>query len=469
LNTRVILIIAALVLAGGVLRFYKLTYQSLWYDEIHTVLRSGPEVSIPSIMGYAENSEVDQPPVFFLYTHFILKAFGVSDITVRLGSVLMGLLAIPVMYFLGREVVNSETGIFAATLTTVNYFHIFHSQEARFYTLLFLLSALSYLFMVRAFKYVRIIDFVLYSLFTVLLLYTHYFGIVVFAAQVLTFVVLVFYKWNDRKFIIFGFASGLLICLAFLPWLPIVLKHNQVGSFWVRKPTWYFMLDYVYNYLGKDAVQVALFAFFIFLFVRQFIKKDYQELQSRQVYLILILWLLISYLIPYIRSIVSTPILHMRYMIISLPAWILVFSAGWSAIANKKRRIGLMVALIVISLANLVFFRKHYTKIQKTQIREAALLVKNKNDRNTPVLSTYCDYYQYYFNNGMTILRADTSLVSKEDRFWLLQLQALSPEELTQELKLFEDKFNVAESHQFHGTAAILLTRKPKMNPEPTP
>lgn len=462
MSQRVILFIAALVLVGGALRVYKLNYQSLWYDEIHTVIRSGPDVTIPSIIGYAENSEVDQPPVFFLYMHFVLDVFGVSDRTVRLGSVFLGLLAIPVMYFLGREIVNAETGIFAAALTTVNFFHIYHSQEARFYTLLFLLSALSYLFMIRGFRYVRIIDFIFYTLFTVLLLYTHYFGMVIFAAQVLTFAVLAFYKWHDRRFMIFGFSSGLLIGLAFLPWLSIVLKHNQVGSFWIGRPTWYFLLEYFYNYFGKDMIQSALFVFFTFLFVRQFVRKDFADPQTRQVYIILIFWLVISYLIPYIKSIVDTPILHMRYMIISLPALILIFSAGWSAIPNKKWRFGLMYALIVISVANLIFFRKHYIKIQKQQMREAALVVKDKNYSNTPVLAVSNDYYQYYFRNGISVLPADPSMVSKFDQFWLLQIQFFSPEELAQEIKVFESEFKVAEHHQFHHATAVLLTRMPK-------
>ncbi len=458
MKTHIAAIIVALVLVGGALRFYKLNYQSLWYDEIHTVLRSGPGVTISSIIGYAENSAVDQPPVFFVYTHLLLEALGVSDFTVRLGSVLTGLLAIPVMFFLGREVLNEDTGIFAATLTTVNYFHIYHSQEARFYTMLFLLSALSYLFMIRAVKYSRVLDFALYFTFTVLLLYTHYFGMVIFAAQVITFIVLAFHKWNDRKFIILGFSSGLLIGLAFLPWLTIILKHSEVGAFWIGKPKWYFVLEYFYNYFGKDAIQAAVFVFFIFLFIRQFAKKEFAGTQSSHIYLILTLWLVTSYLIPYVRSVVSTPILHIRYMIISLPAWILIFGAGWSTIPNKKWRNVLLVAVFVLSIANLFLFRKHFTKIKKQQMREAAAAVKQGAD--APVVATYSEYYQYYFNEGTTVMPANNPQLSVQDRFWLLHIRFFSADELAQELKPFEDNFDVTERHEFHHAAAVLLTRK---------
>ncbi len=465
MNTRIIFLLSALTLFGGALRLYNLNYQSLWYDEIHTVIRSDSTNSIQSIVGYAENSDVDQPPAFFVYNHLTFKVFGVGEMGVRLGSVLLGILAIPVMYFLGREIINSESGVLAAVLTTVNYFHIYYSQEARFYTMTFLLSALSYLFLVRAFKYVRVVDFALYTLFSILLLYSHYYGMVIFATQVITFVVLIaFFKRNDRKFITLGFLSGLIVGLCFLPYLSVFLKHNQTPSFWIQEPSWFFILDYFYSYFGKDILQTLVFVTLIFLFVRQLLKKDCPE-QLRPVYIILLLWLVVSYLIPFIRSIVSTPILHIRYTIVSLPAWIIIFCVGWSTLNGKKWKLILMSALIVVSLVNLIFFRKHYTKIQKQQMREAALFVQQNKKGNTPVYSQFAEYYQYYFRNAEKIGFADPNQLSHTDRFWLLQARFFSPEEFTQELKQYENSFDVIENRQFHNTAAVLLVRRDQDKP----
>src|SRR5688500_14378417 len=93
-----------ITLTGSALRLYDLTYQSLWYDELHTVFRSIPEKnSIQSILDYAETSAVDQPPVFFLFTYFTFEVFGESEWVVRFGSAVLGILAIPIMFFLGRE------------------------------------------------------------------------------------------------------------------------------------------------------------------------------------------------------------------------------------------------------------------------------------------------------------------------------------------------------------------------------
>ena len=456
-----ILLLLNLILAGGILRLYKLNYQSLWYDEIHTVLRSLPANSIGSILGYAENSEVDQPPVFFLYTYFSFKILGVSETTVRLGSALLGILAIPVMYFLGREFKDSESGIFAAALTAVNYFHIYYSQEARFYTMTFLLTALSYLFFVRAVKYVRGVDFVLYGVFIILLLYTHYFGMVIFATQVLTFLVLaILYRRSDRKFVVLGLVTGVIVMISFLPWVPVILKHSEVGSFWIQKPTLLFMLEYFYNYFGKDIVQTLVLAGLIFLFIRHSLKKEYSETKTRQLYIVVVFWLIISYAIPFVRSVTATPIMHIRYTIITVPAWIIIFSLGWATLKSKKWRHGLLIFLIVISVANLVIFRKHYSKIQKQQMREVALLVQQKKDAGVPVYSVFAEHYQFYFNKGDTIHFSDPGQMTDIERFWLLQAEFFSSDELTQELDQYLDTFEIAENHQFHKTAAVLLVRK---------
>lgn len=85
-------------------------------------------------------------------------------------------------------------------------------------------------------------------------------------------------------------------------------------------------MDYFYNYFGKEILQSVILVGLTFLFIRELLKKTVAEPQRRQLYIILFLWLLVSCLIPFVRSIISTPIMHIRYTIITLPAWIIIFS-----------------------------------------------------------------------------------------------------------------------------------------------
>src|SRR5574344_999918 len=76
-------------------------------------------------------------PFYYLSLKFFTHFFGSSDGILRLTSVIPGVLAIPMMYFLGKELKDSKTGITASAITSVSAFLIYFSQEVRFYEILF--------------------------------------------------------------------------------------------------------------------------------------------------------------------------------------------------------------------------------------------------------------------------------------------------------------------------------------------
>src|SRR6185503_270051 len=142
-------VLAGVILLGAALRLYHLDYQSLWLDELHSIIPTDPNNSLLSIIEY---SKKDQPPLFFIYIHYAFTLFGYNELVGRMASAFLGLLGIVVIYFLGKECEGKAVGLFAASLTAISYYHIYYSQELRFYSMSFLFSALSYLFFIRAFK-----------------------------------------------------------------------------------------------------------------------------------------------------------------------------------------------------------------------------------------------------------------------------------------------------------------------------
>src|SRR5712672_789450 len=116
-----------------ILRTYKLDYQSLWHDEIHSMNGPSPDKTFDEVVEYSKH---DQPPVHFIIMHYWTKAFGFNDFEGRLPSVLFGIIGVMVMFFLGQELKSDKVGLVAAFIASINYFHILHSQEARFYSLL---------------------------------------------------------------------------------------------------------------------------------------------------------------------------------------------------------------------------------------------------------------------------------------------------------------------------------------------
>src|SRR6187551_1423129 len=88
-------VLTGIILLAILLRLYHLDYQSLWLDELYSVLPTDPSFSLKTVV---ELSVGDQPPLFFIYIHYFFKIFGYNEIVGRMGCLIIGILSIPVMY-----------------------------------------------------------------------------------------------------------------------------------------------------------------------------------------------------------------------------------------------------------------------------------------------------------------------------------------------------------------------------------
>ncbi|HEX2392526.1 MAG TPA: glycosyltransferase family 39 protein [Solirubrobacterales bacterium] len=142
-------ILAGIVALGAVLRFATLDLQSYRYDEAVTVGR----VLHPSFFDtFSEvpNSE-STPPLYYLVAWLWTRPFGTGEVWLRSLSALAGTASIAVVY-LGAVALPlpRRAGLIAAAAVAVSPVLIWFSQDARAYALVFLLTALSFLFFARA-------------------------------------------------------------------------------------------------------------------------------------------------------------------------------------------------------------------------------------------------------------------------------------------------------------------------------
>jgi hypothetical protein len=130
-----IAIIAIIILAFA-LRIYRLDHQSIWYDEGVSVYFASQNLK-DLVAGVSTDNH---PPLHFLALHFWLKLAGQSEFSVRFLSLISGVLSVPLLFKLGRELFNRRVGSLAAFLLSISPFHVWFSQEGRMYTLAALLS-----------------------------------------------------------------------------------------------------------------------------------------------------------------------------------------------------------------------------------------------------------------------------------------------------------------------------------------
>jgi hypothetical protein len=60
-----------------------------------------------------------------------MMLFGTSEVAVRLLSALFGVLAIPMIYLVGRELFNEEAGLVGALILALSSFNIYSTSTTR--------------------------------------------------------------------------------------------------------------------------------------------------------------------------------------------------------------------------------------------------------------------------------------------------------------------------------------------------
>jgi mannosyltransferase len=137
------MLLGAITLLAAVLRFYKLGEWSFWIDEIYTLDRAQAHYSSPELILKNIPPTRYWIPISTILTAQIFNLIGISEWSARLVSSLIGIFTIPILYIPIKKISGHPTALIAMLLLAISPWHIFWSQNARFYTALMLFSALA--------------------------------------------------------------------------------------------------------------------------------------------------------------------------------------------------------------------------------------------------------------------------------------------------------------------------------------
>ena len=225
-------IVLALVLLAFALRTFRLDGYAFRGDESFTVLF----VTQPMDQLWDEIRNIEpNPPLYYLLLRGALRLWGESDWAARFLSAWFGVLAVPLIYRLGRALLagraagkgpgGSERAIgewapvLAALILAINPYQIWHSQDVRNYSVWPAISLFSLCFLVKALRHPsggRPWLWVGYVVTALLSIYTHYYD--AFSLLFQNAFVLLFY-WRQRAILGRWIASQAVVALLFVPWL----------------------------------------------------------------------------------------------------------------------------------------------------------------------------------------------------------------------------------------------------------
>src|SRR3989344_1539594 len=290
-----------LVLAFS-LRLWGIGSEPYWVDEEFSVTHSS--LTFGEIIA---NAGIDtHPPLYYIILHFWMNVFGDSEIYTRLLSSIFGILAVFMMYLLGKLLFNSEVGIISSFILALSTFHIAHSQEARMYPLMVILTLISMYFFVKLIKEMKegkeigkeksevkkegrgafwsaffTNSTIYYTLSSILLLYTHIYGVFIIIAQNL-FIILI-----------------------------AILSRSQKGK----------LITKIIHLKKWSAIQILIFVLSGFMWnkskgtLRNISAKIFSNVESdsNSLWILLVLWLLVPILLPFLISIFGFPLYSPKY------------------------------------------------------------------------------------------------------------------------------------------------------------
>ena len=229
-----------LVLAGlGMgLRIDDLDRKSLWGDEVFTIERA-TQPSVADTIQNVKNSPF--PPGYYIFLRIWLRFVGLSDVTLRLPAMALGVLVLPATYLAWYPLLGRRASLWAIALLSLNAFHIWYSSDAKMYSLIWILSTLS------SASFLRIllglprwpVWCVVYGVCNAALPLVSYVGIVPLMVQVAFAIVILIVRPELRRMLSrLAMINGLSI-IPFLFWLPIAFEAatHRTGIGWIPAAT----------------------------------------------------------------------------------------------------------------------------------------------------------------------------------------------------------------------------------------
>jgi len=320
--------------------------QSLWYDEVFSLVTSRAWTGMLEAMAGREANMW----LYLFLMHGWLK-LGDSEFVVRGLSVIFAVLTVPAIFGLGRVLFGSAAARMAVVLLPVNAFFIHYAQEARAYSLFIFLSALSGYFFAAALRRPALRNRGGYILTGALSIYAHLFGVLNLAAQAVALAA-AGPKGKERLRWILGWGAMALLLL------PLPLFHRSlVGSTqldWVARPAGGVLLRLAEDLAGGRTILLLVYALFCFLSLGLAVQA---RGRNRNVDLwpqcFLWLWLLLPPLATYLFSVWVKPVFINRYLAACLVPLVLLAGAGLAGLPAGRWRNGALGLVMALSLSGL--------------------------------------------------------------------------------------------------------------------
>jgi len=469
--------LSVIVLVGAFLRLYRIDFQSIWIDELHTMIESNPAISFKASFDLIVFRE-GIPPFYFFITKILFSGFGYTIVVARTLAALVGLFSIYGIYLLANEYVEKKWALVAAFFMAIHPFLIEYSQEARTYTLYMCLTIYLFLFAIKFLKSHTYKHILLFGFLAGLTVNAHIIGFLNVATAFIFLGGNWFFLKEKRKDVFKKLIIGFLVfIIVSLPIIKTLKSVSSYTSFWILKPTATYTVQVFIDLFGGSSLFLITFIIFYGLYLlkstihfKSIPKNELLLHNEFQLFVLLNLWIWIEIGVIFIKSIIGVSIVLHRYFIAILPAFVMILMLAIRGFKQAKIQKGILLFTSILILVHFVFIRKYYTTVTKAQYDKiAAFVIENNVEKNT-VVSNWGWLMSYYFNSSNEIFSIEKNLDVYLDEmqknqevpttFWYIDGNSRAFQVSPANQKFLEENYIIQNKKEFFDCWAIELKSK---------
>jgi uncharacterized membrane protein len=334
------------------IRVLLLAHRSVWLDEATSVYIA--RLNWTDFVRLLWQREANMTLYYLLLRPMLY--LGDSEFVLRLIPALAGIATLPVMFALGKKIFNTRIGWLSAMLLAVNAGHIAYSQEARGYSMAVLFCAISTLLFLQAVEGRSAGTWLLYAVVSGLAVYCHFYAGLVLIAQWASMAAIPKREVPWKHLLLSVMIVGLLAA----PAAVVVLTHDVGQLGWIPAPS---LLEVYHTavlfagsggkLLGDLLIVLSLTALVV---AGRSVVRDWKSaglsLQHWRIVLVWS-WFLVPIALTLLLSLTGKPTFFHRYLLVCLPAFVLLVAQGLA----KLRRANVLIGIFVVfSLSIAVIF-----------------------------------------------------------------------------------------------------------------
>ena len=391
--TKYLLII---ILGGFFLRFYNLGVSG---SGVFTFDESAQFLIATHDLNNLINSVVYNdfaPPLY----HFLLNLWtnlGKTELIARSFSAIAGVLSIPFIYLIGRELYNEKVGLISALLLASSPFNLWSSQIARHYSLFVLITLCSVYFFIRILKNQDTSKKIWFGfvISTLMLIYTHYYAFLIVITENL---LAIFFIRNNKNFIKNWILSQISLFILYIPWLPYLFTSFVFIQEYKNPdniPYVFSIIDIplIFEYFSIGILHTfnswkfdPIILILAILIYSVFFVKGLIELRNNQYSGMIILSFL---LIPFILSFMAGYKIDFpspRHLINVSFAYYIIISLALSKIKDRRILFSVLACILLISAGTIYQNQLYFRSIAKNDLPIISNYINAHSEENDIIL-----------------------------------------------------------------------------------